>query len=348
MSFLNKKEQVLDIELTQYGKYMLSKGRLNPKFYVFSDDEILYNVKYANGTKETNRETSNRIQIDTQRLHALYEHDGVESRVLTLNGHEINKLRNTPGYLAQKTGRIEKMPLDIFYQLDNITEDNMGLDDRNLVRNFIGQSSVGEQVVPTWKIDSLLDGRLSSVNVSSSSPNIGIKRPVLNYEIDYDFTAEKIGSGEKGFISEDYATMTGYEKEIIFKDNIKVIVDDDKIFLSVIEQNVPYEKQNFDFSFFEVVQTSLDKKTNTVTEELSKLHFQNRGTLTPKEDEVENFFTVTIDSDACLQYGHRLFGTIPIKVLDEFKESLNVHLSKDQQQSTTRYVSLPVPEDNCP
>ncbi len=42
MTFFNKKEEVIEIELTQYGKYLLSKGKFRPVFYAFSDDEILY------------------------------------------------------------------------------------------------------------------------------------------------------------------------------------------------------------------------------------------------------------------------------------------------------------------
>tara|TARA_B100000035_G_scaffold308610_1_gene313561 strand:+ start:9 stop:1049 length:1041 start_codon:yes stop_codon:yes gene_type:complete len=346
VSFLNKKEQVLDIELTQYGKYMLSKGRLKPMFYIFSDDEVLYNVKYVGGTKEYDRETSDRVQKDTQRLHALYEHDGVESRVLTLNGHDINKIRGH-GFLAQKSGRVGQLPISSLYGTDFILEEKMGLDDRNLVRNFIGQSSLGEQDVPSWKVDSLLDGDLRSVNISSSSPNIGIKRPVLNYELDYEFNLEKLGSSDKGFISDEYEFLSGFEKEIVFKDGAKVVIDDDKLLLSVIEQNVPYEKLNFDFQFFEIEQTKLDKKTNTVTEKLKKLYFKDSSALVPKEDEVENYFTVLRDKNVAYQYGHRMFGTIPIKVLDEFKESLDEHMEK-KQQTSSRYVSLVEPEDDCP
>ena len=68
MSFFNKKEEVIDIELTQLGKYLLSKGRFKPVFYVFSDDEILYNVEYTEGSPERAREASTRIQKETQRF----------------------------------------------------------------------------------------------------------------------------------------------------------------------------------------------------------------------------------------------------------------------------------------
>ena len=44
MTFFNKKEEVLDVQLTQLGKYLLSKGKLKPHFYVFSDDEIFVEI----------------------------------------------------------------------------------------------------------------------------------------------------------------------------------------------------------------------------------------------------------------------------------------------------------------
>ena len=35
MEFFNKKEDVLDVELTEYGKYLLSLGQLDPVYYAF-------------------------------------------------------------------------------------------------------------------------------------------------------------------------------------------------------------------------------------------------------------------------------------------------------------------------
>ena len=41
MTFFNRKEDVLDIQMTQYGKYLLSKGVFRPVYYAFFDDDIL-------------------------------------------------------------------------------------------------------------------------------------------------------------------------------------------------------------------------------------------------------------------------------------------------------------------
>jgi hypothetical protein len=47
--FLNKKEQVYDLQLTSYGKYLLSIGKFKPVHYAFFDDNVLYDKTYATG-----------------------------------------------------------------------------------------------------------------------------------------------------------------------------------------------------------------------------------------------------------------------------------------------------------
>ena len=42
MTFFNQKEEVLQIELTQYGKYLLSRGKWKPAYYAFFDDDVIY------------------------------------------------------------------------------------------------------------------------------------------------------------------------------------------------------------------------------------------------------------------------------------------------------------------
>ena len=42
MKFFDSKEEVLDIQLTSYGKAMLAKGKFKPEFYSFFDDDIRF------------------------------------------------------------------------------------------------------------------------------------------------------------------------------------------------------------------------------------------------------------------------------------------------------------------
>ncbi len=44
--FLDKKEQVIDFQLTTYGRYLLSVSGLKPTYYAFFDDNIIYDSRY--------------------------------------------------------------------------------------------------------------------------------------------------------------------------------------------------------------------------------------------------------------------------------------------------------------
>ena len=47
MTYYNRKEEVLEVKLTPYGRYLLSSGELRPVYYSFFDDDILYDSRYA-------------------------------------------------------------------------------------------------------------------------------------------------------------------------------------------------------------------------------------------------------------------------------------------------------------
>jgi len=66
MKFLNKKEQVFDIQLTPYGKQKLSMGKLNPTYYAFFDDNVLYDIQYAHSGAQKFR--TKHISASSKRL----------------------------------------------------------------------------------------------------------------------------------------------------------------------------------------------------------------------------------------------------------------------------------------
>ena len=63
--FTNKKEQVFDLQLTSYARYLRSIGKFKPAYYAFFDDNILYDKKYASGSvNETQNQVDKRIFTD--------------------------------------------------------------------------------------------------------------------------------------------------------------------------------------------------------------------------------------------------------------------------------------------
>lgn len=62
MTFFNKKTEVMQIEMTPYGRYLYSIGKFKPHSYEFVDDDILYK---ASGSTEAQEDAHQRIINET-------------------------------------------------------------------------------------------------------------------------------------------------------------------------------------------------------------------------------------------------------------------------------------------
>ncbi len=327
MAFFNKKEEVLDIELTQLDKYQLSKGNFKPVYYAFSDDEILYNSIYAgSGSKspETNHDISNRIQKETQRLKAFYEHDGAETRIMSLNDHRFFKIRGHEE-VARKSGRRDEYPADQIYGNDQIEDEKMGSDDRNLIRNFIGNSTNSERGIPSWDVELLLDGDMSQFHFSSSSPNVGIQRPVITMVEENVMRPRDTSLQNTGInMSADLFSKlyTGLEKNIVFQDNIYMTIEDDSLIFSVAEQNVDYLKENFEFEIY--VHEGYDeiRGTDKKHERLTRLYFSDDESFFSKEEMVSSYFECLSDHGLADLYGFDMRGFNRDKIKERFKNRI--------------------------
>jgi len=80
MTFKNQKEEVIEIELTSYGKHLLSKGKFRPTFYAFFDDDVLYDAEYAGEAEEQNY-AQTRILEETPRLRVQATYTGLETEI---------------------------------------------------------------------------------------------------------------------------------------------------------------------------------------------------------------------------------------------------------------------------
>ena len=65
--FFDQKEEVINIELTPYGRQQFASGTLSPAYYAFYDKSIIYDGTYAN-IVETQNQVTNRIANETPRI----------------------------------------------------------------------------------------------------------------------------------------------------------------------------------------------------------------------------------------------------------------------------------------
>jgi hypothetical protein len=80
MSFFNKKEEVISIELTPYGRHLMSIGKLKPSYYAFFDDDVIYNLEAA-GVSETSAQIKTRILDETPYLKPNYLFENLNENV---------------------------------------------------------------------------------------------------------------------------------------------------------------------------------------------------------------------------------------------------------------------------
>ena len=78
--FLDKKERVIDFQLTPYGKHRLSVGQLRPSYYAFFDTGIVYDSKYA-GFEESQSKVHERIKTETQFIEGILLFEEAENSV---------------------------------------------------------------------------------------------------------------------------------------------------------------------------------------------------------------------------------------------------------------------------
>ena len=82
MTFFNKKEDVLEVVLTPYGRKLLSHGKLKPEYYAFFDDDIVYDSGKA-GFSETNSQSKTRILTETPSMRPQHTNFSPETTINT-------------------------------------------------------------------------------------------------------------------------------------------------------------------------------------------------------------------------------------------------------------------------
>ena len=85
-TFFNKKEEVIDLQLTPFGESLMSIGQLKPVYYAFFDDDILYDASGSAGITEVQNDVEPRIQDNTLNMKSQAVYSGIESNLSPLIG----------------------------------------------------------------------------------------------------------------------------------------------------------------------------------------------------------------------------------------------------------------------
>jgi len=261
MKFLNKKEQVLDIELTEYGKRLLSKGRFKPSYYAFFDDGILYDSEYG-GVVETQNDTQPRIIKNTPQLEAQSIFNGIESRITRANDYVRGRL--PVGDAAPDPGVLE---------LIDQGEDFQNSTDKLFSLTYpLGTSELTNDSLPAWKVNflrGLATGSLDILNAVTCSNQIMNIPQIEVAPITYETRVDTLTEEQKFEFS---------PTELYGDETITVLERDSAILLQIKEENTEFEPENFEIEVYEIQSVIDTQITNCADgkyiEEMIPLYFK--------------------------------------------------------------------------
>ena len=333
MEFFNKKQDVIDIELTSYGKQLLSRGLFKPVYYAFSDDGVLYDQKWVTGSSITEQQSQvePRIQEETPRLKTQTRKVGAERAIF--NSLDKFTYDNTLGFTLNPNFTQTIQDLFEFSSVqelnDYFTKLNLNVkfaESEKLLENFLGTKSYFNDYNPAWNL-LLYHGDIKNStsfyeknDITTDVPQVNITLKDTVYKMSpletedlppwaahlaeafkWDDPKKKI-SEVKNIMStfNSVGGDTGVIDDLYFEtfelEDGKLFIVKDFVFLSLEEQNVNFTKENFMIEVFEVTTTSNEDKGE---EELVKMTFDTE--LETLNLSISDVFDIEIDDEIDLQ-----------------------------------------------
>lgn len=249
MEFFDKKEEVMEIQLTTYGRQLYSKGIMKPVYYAFFDDGILYDGAKG-GLTEVQNDVQNRIKNETVFVKDVDDYDHADrfakSPILVPNEFEKNVL-----------------PL---------------MDFNSTFENQLGISKNNSDFAPAWSI-SFFNGEITGSNhfLTASADTRDIPIPQINVDqdsirtdtrVNYD-NVDQYNSLEPCELEENAFFNSG----LFFDDGTTIEIKEGKILIKVEEKNTLTYRDGFEVEVFEVVELDETPVSTTKTSFLKPLKF---------------------------------------------------------------------------
>ena len=221
-TFLNKKERVYDLQLTSYGRYLLSIGTFKPVYYTFLDDNILYDGAYA-GLTESQNSIAERIR-GNQYLESLVLFADVGEHQAGSGGGPLNVHESI--YSTERT-----IPRRDIFNINSMIGD-MKLED-------------SVEATPAWKVV-VLQGEITSSQYGDFRNDMDI--PQVNISLNYHLQVQK---SEFMYNPEASLNLVGETPPFIDDRSIKLLIDDAMIYVE--EANTAMLTENYDIEVFKKV-----------------------------------------------------------------------------------------------
>jgi hypothetical protein len=269
--FLDKKEQVIDFKLTNYGHYLLSIGNFKPTYYTFVDDNVVYDSEHFGRTDEVQNDIHKRIKEDTQYLESLV--------------------------LFEEVGKNDIPDTEMNYFPSDVTP----------IQKTTRTDDVGEnkQKAPSWKVVSLRSDISSSsildIENDTRIPQINITASYFKKIVDSQEYANRTFNASTARVIEAVSNAFADDKVIYLEMSEPVIY--------LEEVNTQLLNENFDIEVFEVQDGSSaggeklirkyfqDKQEQIVDGFMIAPNPIPNSVDTITEDAIEKYFSVLVDGE---------------------------------------------------
>jgi len=244
--YFDRKEQVIELELTSYGKSAFASGKLIPKYYSFHDDDILYSNDFGtsgsikNSRPQTRQEKQNEIVDrikETPRL-SIYE----------TNGWQFSHRRKSPEITfatgergVNNTNMLESSP-------NRITPATA-----KFIRT-LGTSNPVQEYAPAWEIKTLENSETLSVSGTENFPyrngasGSEIIVPFFSSSLPLEYDVEEITLAVN---SDNIVLPIGEEGAEEITRDIFEITEDGRLLLDIQELNTFFKGNgNFDIEVY--------------------------------------------------------------------------------------------------
>ena len=285
MEFFDKKQDVIDLKLTRYGRQLLSVGEFEPAFYAFSDDGVLYDSRWVDGTtaEESQWLVEQRIQEETPRLQTIPSKLGAERTIFNtadISAYALDKNLIDLFNLGTDTQDLAELQE---YKSGKLTLDADFADSEKLLVNLLGTKRSFNNKAPGWNV-LFYSGDISSSSDRYQKNGISAPIPQLNADLtdviyrvpetmkidDLAVVQEKFGEWEGTYgtlqMESDQQPWHGEEEQFGYffqhYDGLwdgSVLVDLGSLFMSFEESHVDFDNENFTLEVFQVTETGDSK-----------------------------------------------------------------------------------------
>jgi len=299
VSYLDPKERVIDLQLTSYGKYLLSIGKLNPTYYAFFDEDIIYDASYAGVDTEEQSAIEPRIQENTPRFSSQTVFSGRELEIFNGNPNVINDL-----IIGSELEDKEKLEQGLVKVQD-------GPEGVEVLQQPIGKTNPYYPYAPAWNVSFLKAPLSSSANyqiISASSGEIYKNIPQLNTSIRYSIsrnspTAAELLSDHAVGGFEVFEQESGGEQAseiaVTFEDGASISFKKDALILRIEESNTFFEKDNFEIECFEI--ETINNKEHLIPLNFHRdsafANINNNNQANYENGTVEQYFNFDVDQE---------------------------------------------------